>query len=203
MKRYVISGIGTEVGKTVVSAIVSEALKATYWKPVQAGELENTDSHKVQRLTSNVRILPEAYKLKEPMSPHAAAEIDGVNIQLNDFNLPQVDGNFIIEGAGGLLVPINMQGLLYADVFKNWNLPVIIVSRHYLGSINHSLLTAEVLKKRDIKIAGWIFIGEENKTSESIILKVTDLPMIARIPLVREVTKEFVSVQAAKIASQL
>ncbi len=203
MKRYVISGIGTEVGKTVVSAIVSEALKATYWKPVQAGELENTDSHKVQRLTSNVRILPEAYKLKEPMSPHAAAEIDGVNIQLNDFNLPQVDGNFIIEGAGGLLVPINMQGLLYADVFKNWNLPVIIVSRHYLGSINHSLLTAEVLKKRDIKIAGWIFVGEENKTSESIILKVTDLPMIARIPLVSEVTKEFVSVQAAKIASQL
>jgi len=203
MKRYVISGIGTEVGKTVVSAIVSEALKATYWKPVQAGELENTDSHKVQRLTSNVRILPEAYKLKEPMSPHAAAEIDGVNIQLNDFNLPQVDGNFIIEGAGGLLVPINMQGLLYADVFKNWNLPVIIVSRHYLGSINHSLLTAEVLKKRDIKIAGWIFVGEENKTSESIILKVTDLPMIARIPLVSEVTIEFVSVQAAKIASQL
>ncbi len=203
MKRYVISGIGTEVGKTVVSAIVSEALKATYWKPVQAGELENTDSHKVQRLTSNVRILPEAYKLKEPMSPHAAAEIDGVSIQLNDFNLPQVDGNFIIEGAGGLLVPINMQGLLYADVFKNWNLPVIIVSRHYLGSINHSLLTAEVLKKRDIKIAGWIFVGEENKTSESIILKVTDLPMIARIPLVSEVTKEFVSVQAAKIASQL
>ena len=203
MKRYVISGIGTEVGKTVVSAIVSEALKATYWKPVQAGELENTDSHKVQRLTSNVRILPEAYKLKEPMSPHAAAEIDGVNIQLNDFNLPQVDGNFIIEGAGGLLVPINMQGLLYADVFKNWNLPVIIVSRHYLGSINHSLMTAEVLKKRDIKIAGWIFVGEENKTSESIILKVTDLPMIARIPLVSEVTKEFVSVQAAKIASQL
>ena len=203
MKQYVISGIGTEVGKTVVSAIVSEALKATYWKPVQAGELENTDSHKVQRLTSNVRILPEAYKLKEPMSPHAAAEIDGVNIQLNDFNLPQVDGNFIIEGAGGLLVPINMQGLLYADVFKNWNLPVIIVSRHYLGSINHSLMTAEVLKKRDIKIAGWIFVGEENKTSESIILKVTDLPMIARIPLVSEVTKEFVSVQAAKIASQL
>jgi dethiobiotin synthetase len=203
MKRYVISGIGTEVGKTVVSAIVSEALKAAYWKPVQAGELENTDSHKVQRLTSNVRILPEAYKLKEPMSPHAAAEIEGVNIQLNDFNLPQVDGNFIIEGAGGLLVPINMQGLLYADVFKNWNLPVIIVSRHYLGSINHSLLTAEVLKKRDIKIAGWIFVGEENKTSESIILKVTDLPMIARIPLVSEVTKEFVSVQAAKIASQL
>jgi len=203
MKQYVISGIGTEVGKTVVSAIVSEALKATYWKPVQAGELENTDSHKIQRLTSNVRILPEAYKLKEPMSPHAAAEIDGVNIQLNDFNLPQVDGNFIIEGAGGVLVPINMQGLLYADVFKNWNLPVIIVSRHYLGSINHSLLTAEVLKKRNIKIAGWIFVGEENKTSESIILKVTDLPMIARIPLVSEVTKEFVSVQAAKIASQL
>lgn len=203
MKRYVISGIGTEVGKTVVSAIVSEALKAMYWKPVQAGELENTDSHKVERLTTNVRIIPEAFKLNEPLSPHAAAEIDGVEINLNLLRLPSVETNLVIEGAGGLLVPINTKGLLYTDVFQKWNLPVIIVSRHYLGSINHSLLTAEVLKNRGINIAGWIFVGEENTYSESIILKVTELPMIARIPLVNEVTKEFIAEQASKIASKL
>ena len=203
MKQYVISGIGTEVGKTVVSAIVSEALKATYWKPVQAGELKNTDSHKVERLTSNVRILPEAFKLNEPMSPHAAAEIDRVEITLDSFILPSVESNLVIEGAGGLLVPINKEGLLYADIFKNWNIPVIIVSRHYLGSINHSLLTAEVLKNRGIKIAGWIFVGEEHKTSESIILKVTEVPMIARIPIVEQITKEFIAEQASKIATQL
>ena len=203
MKQYVITGIGTEVGKTVVSAIVSEALKATYWKPVQAGELENTDSKKIERLTSNVRVLPEAFKLNEPMSPHAAADIDGIEINLNSLSLPDFKSNFVIEGAGGILVPINMEGLLYADVFSHWNLPVIIVSRHYLGSINHSLMTAEVLKTRGIKIAGWIFVGEETKSSESIILKVTGLPMIARIPLVDEVTKEFIAEQASKIASKL
>lgn len=203
MKQYVISGIGTEVGKTVVSAIVSEALQATYWKPVQAGELNDTDSHKVERLTSNVRVLPELFQLNEPLSPHAAAEIDGVELNISSFILPNVATNLVIEGAGGILVPINKNGLLYADVFQKWNLPVIIVSRHYLGSINHSLLTAEVLKNRGIKIAGWIFVGDENKTTESIILKITGIPMIARIPMVDKVTKEFVSEQALKIASQL
>ena len=203
MKQYVISGIGTEVGKTVVSAIVSEALQATYWKPVQAGELNDTDSHKVERLTLNVRVLPELFQLNEPLSPHAAAEIDGVELNISSFILPNVATNLVIEGAGGILVPINKNGLLYADVFQKWNLPVIIVSRHYLGSINHSLLTAEVLKNRGIKIAGWIFVGDENKTTESIILKITGIPMIARIPMVDKVTKEFVTEQALKIASQL
>jgi len=203
MKQYVISGIGTEVGKTVVSAIVSEALKATYWKPIQAGELDNTDSHKIERLTSNVRVLPERFKLNAPMSPHAAAEIESIEINLDSFALPFVASNLVIEGAGGLLVPINNEGLLFADVFQKWNLPVLLVSRHYLGSINHSLLTAEVLKTRGIKVVGWIFVGDKNEASESIILKVTELPLIARIPIVEEITKEFVAEQALKIASQL
>ena len=203
MKQYVISGIGTEVGKTVVSAIVSEALQATYWKPVQAGELHDTDSHKVERLTSNVRVLPELFKLNEPLSPHATAEIDGIEMNISSFILPDVATNLVVEGAGGILVPINKNGLLYADVFEKWNLPVIIVSKHYLGSINHSLLTAEVLKNRGITIAGWIFVGDENKTTESIILKTTGIPMITRIPMVDKVTKEFVTEQALKIAAQL
>lgn len=203
MKQYVISGIGTGVGKTVVSAIVSEALKATYWKPIQAGDLDNSDALKVAEFTSKVKVLNELFQLTEPMSPHAAAEIDGINIQLQDFELPQVDSNLIIEGAGGLLVPINNEGLTYADVFKSWNIPVIIVSRHYLGSINHSLLTAEVLTKRGIAIAGWIFVGEENKATEEIILQNSGVQMIARIPEVEIVTKEFITEQAQKIAQVL
>lgn len=203
MKQYVISGIGTGVGKTVVSAIVSEALKATYWKPIQAGDLDNSDTIKIGQLTSNVQVLSEVFQLSEPMSPHAAAEIDGINIQLKDFELPQFGLNVVVEGAGGILVPINNEGLTYADIFEHWKIPVIIVSRHYLGSINHSLLTAEVLKNRGVKIAGWIFVGDENKATESIIIQNSGVKMIARIPEVESVTKEFIAEQAEKIAQIL
>ena len=203
MKQYVISGIGTGVGKTVTSAIVSEALKATYWKPIQAGDIDNSDSLKVVRLTKNVKVLPEAFQLSEPMSPHAAAEIDGVDIQLENLKLPKVASNLVVEGAGGILVPINKKGLTYTDVFEAWKIPVILVSRHYLGSINHSLLTAEVLLKRGVEIVGWIFIGEENKATEEIIIQNSGVKMIARIPEVEEVTPEFVEEQAEKIAQLL
>lgn len=203
MKQYVISGIGTGVGKTVVSAIVSEALNAAYWKPIQAGDLDNSDALTVTQLTSNVQILPEAFKLSEPMSPHAAAKIDGISIQNSDFSLPKVTSNFIIEGAGGILVPINDKGLTYADVFEFWKLPVILVSRHYLGSINHSLMTAEVLVNRGVKIAGWIFVGDENEETESIIIQNSGVKMIARIPEVEKITKEFIAEQAQIIAQVL
>lgn len=203
MKQYVISGIGTGVGKTVASAIVSEALKATYWKPIQAGDLDNSDSLKIARLTKNVKVLPEAFQLSEPMSPHAAAEIDGVAIQLENLKLPKVTSNLVVEGAGGILVPINKSGLTYTDVFEAWKIPVILVSRHYLGSINHSLLTAEVLLKRGVEIVGWIFIGEENKATEEIIIQNSGVEMIARIPEVDEVTPEFIAEQAEKIAQLL
>ena len=203
MKQFVVSGIGTDVGKTVVSAIVSEALNATYWKPIQAGDLLNSDSIKIKSLTSSVMVLKEVFQLSQPMSPHAAAEIDSVNIQLKDFKIPQVDSNLIIEGAGGILVPINNEGLTYADVFEFWNLPVLLVSKHYLGSINHSLMTAEVLKNRGVKVAGWIFVGEENKPTESIIISITQIPFIARIPLVDEVSKNFITEQALKLKEVL
>lgn len=202
-KQFIITGIGTDVGKTVVSAIVSEALQATYWKPVQAGDLDNSDSIKIERLTENVTVLPEAFRLTQPMSPHAAAEIDGVEILPENLNLPSVDGNFIVEGAGGLMVPINSNGFLYADAFSQWKLPVIVVSRHYLGSINHTLMTIEILKNRGVEIEGIIFVGDEHPTTEEAILSNTGLRQIARIPMAKEVNKQFIISQAETLKNQL
>jgi dethiobiotin synthetase len=198
--QYIITGIGTDVGKTVVSAIFAQALNATYWKPVQAGDLGNSDSIKVNNWTDEkVTVLHEAFRLTEPMSPHAAATIDGLHIDLESIDFPEIEGNFIIEGAGGLLVPVNNDGLLYADLFKAWNLPVIVVSRHYLGSINHTLLTMEVLKNRNIPVEGIVFVGAENQATESVILKVTGSKMITRIPLTDELGTEFIQSEAKRL----
>lgn len=203
MKQFIITGIGTDVGKTVVSSIVSEALQATYWKPVQAGDLDNSDSIKVERLTENVTVLPEAFRLNQPMSPHAAAKIDDVEITPENLNLPSVDGNFIVEGAGGIMVPINSKRFLYVDAFAQWKLPAIVVSRHYLGSINHTLMTIEILNNRGIEIEGIIFVGDEHPTTEEAILSNTGLRQIARIPLTEEVNQEFILSQAELIKNQL
>ncbi len=194
--QYFISGIGTDVGKTIVSAIVSEALEATYWKPIQAGDLDNSDSIKIKNLTENVTVLKEGVKLSQAMSPHAAARIDGVKLGVLDFSLPKIDGNFIVEGAGGLMVPLNSDGLMIADIIEEFKLPLIIVSRHYLGSINHTLLTVEVLKNRGVVIKGIVFVGQENRDTEEIILSTTGLKMIARIPEVKVITKGFIKEQA-------
>mgnify|MGYP002265691217 FL=1 len=196
-KRFVVTGIGTDVGKTVVSAILAETLKATYWKPVQAGDLDNSDSIKVASWTNEVNVLPEKFLLTEPMSPHAAAEIDGVIIDSYDLQ-PPLNSPLIIEGAGGLMVPLNSHGLTYLDAFQQWKLPVILVSRHYLGSINHTLMSCELLKHRGIEIHGIVFVGDENPATESIILKSTGLEMIVRIPLAETVSKEFIQDQAKR-----
>lgn len=199
-KHYIVTGIGTDIGKTVVSAILALAYEAYYWKPIQAGELENSDSKKVAEWTNEkVKVLPEAFSLSESMSPHAAAKFDGVSISEDALKLPEVDGNLIIEGAGGVMVPLNSDGLLMIDIFKKWNLPVLLVSRHYLGSINHTLLTVEAMMNRNIQIAGIIFIGDENNSSESIILKKTKLNLIARIPFVDKITPDFIHSQSEKI----
>lgn len=195
-KKYLITGIGTDVGKTVVSAIVAQALEADYWKPIQSGELDNSDSHKINRLTNDlVQVLPERYRLNEPLSPHASAAIDGVHLQLSELTLPETNGNLLVEGAGGLMVPINDTDILI-DAFKRWNLPVIIVSRHYVGSINHTLLTIEALQNRRISIKGLVFVGDENKATESFILNHTKVPFLMRVPIAAEVTAEFVQEQA-------
>ena len=201
MKKFIVTGIGTDIGKTVVSSILAEALKATYWKPVQAGDLDNSDSLKIKKWCSeSVQVLPEVFRLSQPLSPHSAAEIDNIKITANDLVLPEVDGNFILEGAGGIMVPLNQEGLLFVDLIPMWNLPVILVSRHYLGSINHTLLTSEILQNRGAKIEGIIFVGDENKSTESIILSKTKLKLIARIPIVEEITSEFIKDQAKKIS---
>lgn len=182
MKKYFISGIGTEIGKTIMSALVCEKLKADYWKPIQAGELDFSDTHKVTKYTSyDIHTFPEKHALKTPMSPHAAAEIEGVKIQLSDFSLPKTENNLVIEGAGGLMVPINHEGDMIIDLIKHLNLPLILVSRNYLGSINHTLMSIAMAQKYGIEIEGIIFNGPENKTTESFILKHTGIRCIGKI----------------------
>lgn len=175
-----ITGTSTEVGKTVASAIVVEALQADYWKPVQAGDLDYSDSHKVQNLISNSKttIHQNSYALNTPMSPHAAAEIDGITIELDKIVPPKTANHLVIEGAGGLLVPLNDTDTIF-DIIQP-NDKVIVVSRHYLGSINHSLLTIEKLQEKNLEI-GIIFSGDEHPTTESIILKKTGVTFLGRI----------------------
>ena len=180
MKKYFITGISTEVGKTIASAIITEALEADYWKPIQAGELEDSDSHKIKQLISNSNtvIHPNSYALKTPMSPHAAAEIDKVTIELSKIKEPKTQRNLVIEGAGGLLVPLNNSETIL-DIIKP-EYKVIVVSRHYLGSINHTLLTVNLLKEKGFDVA-IIFSGNEHKTTEEIIKKMTNVSVIGRI----------------------
>ncbi len=177
---YFITGISTEVGKTIASAIVTEALEADYWKPIQAGDLDNSDSHKVHDLISNPKtvIHPNSYALHTPMSPHAAAAIDKVDIRLDKIVPPKTGNHLVIEGAGGLLVPLNDTDTILDLIQPDYK--VIVVSRHYLGSINHSLLTLNTLMERGFKPA-ILFSGNEHPTTEEIILKKTGLPCLGRI----------------------
>lgn len=180
MKLF-ITGISTDVGKTIASAVIVEALEADYWKPIQAGDLDNSDSHKTKRYISNDKtvIHENSYKLNTPASPHLAAELDGIIIDLKQIKEPITQNHLVIEGAGGVFVPLNDSDCV-VDLIQN-DYKVIVVSRHYLGSINHTLLTIEALQNRKINIAGIIFSGEENKSSESIILNKTGVKYIGRI----------------------
>lgn len=180
MKLF-ITGIGTDVGKTITSSIIVEALEADYWKPIQAGDLDHSDSHKIQKFISNHKtvIHESSYKLNTPASPHLAAKLDEVTIDLKEIKEPKTKNNLVIEGAGGVFVPLNSSDCIIDLIQKDYK--VIVVSRHYLGSINHTLLTIEALKNRKIKIAGIIFSGDENKATEEIILSKTGVACIGRI----------------------
>ena len=180
MSTYFITGISTDVGKTIASAILVEALKADYFKPIQAGDLDKSDTHKIQQLVSNsISVFhPNSYALKTPMSPHGAAKIDGLQIDLAHIKRPNTKNTLVIEGAGGLLVPLND-----SETILNLIQPsdkVIVVSRHYLGSINHTLLTVKLLQDKGFNVS-IIYNGNEHKSTEDIIKKMTDINVIGRI----------------------
>ncbi|PIF61168.1 dethiobiotin synthetase [Flavobacterium sp. 11] len=180
MKLF-ITGIGTDVGKTIASAIITEALQADYWKPIQAGDLENSDSHKIKCFLSNEKtvIHPNSYALNTPASPHLAAELDGIVIDLKKIIEPKTENHLVVEGAGGVFVPLNSNDCVIDLIQPDYK--VIVVSRHYLGSINHTLLTIEALQNRKIAVVGIVFSGNENKATESIILSKTRVKCIGRI----------------------
>ncbi|MDR7211211.1 dethiobiotin synthase [Flavobacterium piscis] len=179
--KIFITGISTDVGKTIASSIIVEALQADYWKPIQAGDLKNSDSHKVKSKIKNQKskVFPNSYQLNTPASPHLAAEIDGIVINLSEIKEPKTDNHLVIEGAGGIFVPLNEKDTIIDLIQPDYK--VIVVSRHYLGSINHTLLTIEVIQNRGLKVSGIIFSGSENKSTESIILNKTGIKCIGRI----------------------
>ena len=192
--NYFVTAIGTDSGKTVASAILCEALGADYWKPVQSGLPRDTGT--VKELVSNPTTVfhPEQVLLKTPASPHASAKLEGKAISLNDFIIPKTNNRLIIEGAGGCLVPLNDEDVM-ADLIMKLKCESIVISNHYLGSINHTLLTVEALQRRNIPIKGIIFNGEPNHESERIILHRTNLRCLLRInhePLIdRQTVKQY------------
>jgi dethiobiotin synthetase len=207
-KPIFITGIGTGVGKTMVAAMVTEALGAFYWKPVQAGFDEGTDAEWVGARLSPAatgeagRVLPEAYKLRLPASPHIAAREEGVVISLETLaaKLPE-QRPLVVEGAGGLFVPLNDKDFM-SDLALRLDATVILVSRNYLGSINHSLLTAEACKVRGLRVAGWIF-NDQYLDYEGEIVKWTGLPALASVPFREYPDAEFVREQALKMRPRL
>ena len=186
MSAYVVTGTDTEIGKTVFSAALTQALGAHYWKPVQAGLDEGGDLSRVAQLASlePERIIAEAYRLKTPCSPHLAARIDGVTIEPDRLNLPP-QRPLVVEGAGGALVPLGGE-VLYADIFAQWDLPVIVVARTALGTINHSLLTLEALRARGVKLHGIAFVGDPVEDSEATICRLGNVRRLGRLPLIPE-----------------
>jgi dethiobiotin synthetase len=189
--RIVVSGTDTEIGKTVFAAGLADQLGACYWKPIQSGLDGETDSQIAARLggLSVNRILPERYRLKTPVSPHQSAAIDGISIDMAELDVPDTGGrSLVIEGAGGLMVPLN-QSTLYIDVFARWHVPVVLCARTALGTINHSLLSIEALRRRDIELLGVVFIGESNPESERAICEIGRAKRLGRLPRLSPLTQ--------------
>lgn len=189
--RFVVSGTDTGIGKTIFSAALTHALQAYYWKPVQSGLDEETDSEVVERLggVSRARILPEAYRLKMPASPHLSARLESVTIDPERLIPPETDGPLVIEGAGGLLVPLTDK-LLFADIFARWRIPLILCARTSLGTINHTLLSLEALRQRAIPVHGVVFIGDENRENQRIIADIGGVRSLGRMPHLPEMSAE-------------
>lgn len=203
MKLLFVTGIGTGVGKTLVSAILTETLSADYWKPVQSGFDEGTDSETVKKLISKPegRIFPEIYLLKAPVSPHAAAKKENISIKIKLLKVPKTKKTLIIEGAGGLMVPLNDHELM-VDFIKKLNAEVILVVRHYLGSINHTLLSVKALEVMKIRVAGIIFNGRPDLMSEDAIQSFCNYPIIGRIKEERKITPDVIKKYAKEMKKQ-
>jgi dethiobiotin synthetase len=193
-KPLFVTGIGTGIGKTLIAAILVEKLKADYWKPVQAGDLDNSDTLKVKSLVFNTVSVfhPEAYRLTQPYSPHKAAALDGIAIDEQQITLPQTNNQLIIEGAGGLMVPLN-DHFLMIDLVKQLNAEVVLVSQNYLGSINHTLLSIEALKQHNIPVKGIIFNGEANSSTEDYILSYTGIKLLGSLSVLADINKQTVA----------
>lgn len=193
MRKLFITGIGTDVGKTVTSAILVEALQADYWKPVQTGSYYGTDSEKIKKLISNEKSVfhKESYLLEQYASPHSAAETSGIEIDFEKIVLPQTSNTLVIEGAGGILVPLNRKFFI-ADLIKKFDCEVILVVQNYLGSINHTLLSVEALKTRGIKLLGIVLNGPPHKLSEDVIEEHSGVPFLGRINKEATITREVI-----------
>jgi dethiobiotin synthetase len=191
MAKYFITGIGTGIGKTLISAILTEKLNADYWKPIQSGDLETSDSLTIKGLISNTKtvIHPESYRLTQPLSPHLSARLDGIEIDLSKINIPATSNDLIIEGAGGLMVPLNENELII-DLIKKLNVEVILVSQNYLGSINHTLLSINLLKQYEIPVKGIIFNGDENLETERYIQQYAKIKKLGNVPGLKNMDKE-------------
>ena len=182
-KAYIVTGTDTGIGKTTVAAMLVLALDAVYWKPIQSGTEEGTDRQRVQALTQlpDDRLLPERYVLSQPLSPHRAAELDGIEIKAEALALPAFDRTLVIEGAGGLMVPVT-RNKLQIDVFADWSLPIILCARTALGTINHTLLSIEALRSRHMRLHGLIFVGDDNPDNMRTIADFSGARILGHVP---------------------
>lgn len=202
MKLFV-TAIGTDCGKTVVSAILCEALKASYWKPVQTG-LPPGDADEVKRLVSYaIQIHPERHYYPTPVSPHQAAKIEGKTISLKDFQLPVASDSLIVEGAGGVLVPLNEKGDMVIDIAEKLELEIVLVIRLYLGCINHALLSIKEIQRRNITIKGLVFNGKDTFGAVDVITQLTQLSVLLSFEEKTEINREVISQLAATLGDRL
>ncbi len=198
--QFIIAGIGTEIGKTLISSIFRQGMQADYWKPVQSGNPEEADALFIGQMTRvpEGKIWDSSYMLTQPLSPHSAAEIDGIRISLDHIQLPLTERSLIVELAGGLMVPLN-ESETNLDLIAHVALPVILVSKNYLGSINHTLLSYEILKAKQIPIAGIVFNGPANASGERFILQHTGLKVLLRVPELAQINPEIIQEYAQQI----
>jgi dethiobiotin synthetase len=204
MKRYFITGIDTNVGKTIVSAILVEALQADYWKPIQSGTTDGTDINELGKLISNSRskLHPEVYSFAAPVSPHLAAAIENKKIDVKNIILPATENHLIIEGAGGMLVPLNKNNYVI-QLAREFEAEVILVVRNYLGCINHSLLSIDYLLRNKYKIKGLILNGNFDPLVEQAITTYSDIPVLAKFPEQGPINKDKITELASLVKKEL